>query len=462
MAKKLATAFVCTDCGADFTKWLGQCSVCKEWNTVKEIRLEQRALASTPTAASGTAAGYVGKKTTVQYLSEVDRSRVERLSTGIVEFNRVLGQGIVCGSVVLIGGAPGAGKSTLLLQALANSTTMGVSVLYVSGEESPQQIADRADRLGLPVADIKMLAETSVEEICRVVDEEKPQIVVIDSIQVVHTISSQSAPGSVSQVRESAAKLTHYAKETGTAILMVGHVTKDQSLAGPMTLSHIVDAQVILSSTDDTRYRILRADKNRFGSVGELGFFAMTDRGLKEVRNPSAMFLSRSGAAPASGSVVTVIWEGTRPLLVEIQALVTESQSGNPRRLSVGIDQNRVSMLLAVLAKHGGLSTASDEVYVNVVGGIRVDETSTDLAVMVGIVSSLQNKVIPHDALFFGEIGLNGEIRPVANGEARLKEAAKHGFKKAVIPIANSPQMSVAGIQVVTVGNLVQALEALY
>ncbi len=453
MAKKQETAFVCTDCGADFTRWLGQCSVCKEWNTVKEVRLGR----SSPRQAGG----YSGKQSRVQLLSEVDRSRAERLSTGIVEFNRVLGQGIVCGSVVLIGGAPGAGKSTLLLQALANSAANGVPVLYVSGEESPQQIAERADRLGLPAANIKMLAETSVEEICKIMDQEKPQIVVIDSIQVVHTKASDSAPGSISQVRESAATLTHYAKATGTSIFMVGHVTKDQSLAGPMTLSHIVDAQVVLSSTDDARYRILRADKNRFGSVGELGFFAMTDRGLKEVKNPSAMFLSRSGA-PASGSAVTVIWEGTRPLLVEIQALVTESQSGNPRRLAVGIDQNRIAMLLAVLAKHGGLATASDEVYVNVVGGIRVDETSSDLAAMVGIVSSLQNRVIPQDSLFFGEIGLNGEIRPVANGEARLKEAAKHGFKRAVIPRANAPQQPVEGLKIEAVESLVQALDVLY
>ncbi|MEN8198939.1 MAG: DNA repair protein RadA [Thermodesulfobacteriota bacterium] len=454
MAKKQEIGFVCTECGADYSRWLGQCSACKEWNTVKEVRLGKK-------GSPGRKAGYSGRQSTVQLLSEVDRSRAERLSTGIAEFDRVLGQGIVCGSVVLIGGAPGAGKSTLLLQALARGAASGTPVLYVSGEESPQQIAERADRLELPAGNIKMLAETSVEEICKVMDREEPQVVVIDSIQVVHCRASESAPGSISQVRESAAILTQYAKETGTSIFMVGHVTKDQSLAGPMTLSHIVDAQVVLSSTDDARYRILRADKNRFGSVGELGFFAMTDRGLKEVKNPSAMFLSRSGK-PASGSVVTVIWEGTRPLLVEIQALVTESQSGNPRRLAVGMDQNRIAMLLAVLAKHGGLATASDEVYVNVVGGIRVYETSSDLAAMVGIVSSLQDRVIPHDSLFFGEIGLSGEIRPVANGEARLKEAAKHGFRRAVIPKANTPQRPVKGLEIVPVESLMEALEALY
>lgn len=453
MAKKQETAFVCTDCGEEFTKWLGQCSACKEWNTIKEIRLGR-----TPVRHGG---GYSGLQSSAQLLSEVDRSRAERISTGIVEFNRVLGQGIVCGSVVLIGGAPGAGKSTLLLQALANSAAKGLSVLYVSGEESPKQIAERADRLGLPAADIHVLAETSVETICTVMDQENPQLVVIDSIQVAHTKTTDSAPGSISQVRESAAILTHYAKATNTSIFMVGHVTKDQSLAGPMTLSHIVDAQVVLSSTDDARYRILRADKNRFGSVGELGFFAMTDRGLKEVSNPSAMFLSRSSSL-ASGSAVTVIWEGTRPLLVEIQALVTESQSGNPRRLAVGMDQNRIAMLLAVLAKHGGLATASDEVYVNVVGGIRVDETSSDLAAMVGIISSLQERIIPPDSLFFGEIGLNGEIRPVANGEARLKEAAKHGFKRAIIPKANAPREDIAGLQIEAVESLVDAIDVLY
>lgn len=451
--KKQKTAFVCTDCGADYATWLGQCSSCGQWNTVKEIRLGAGKKSSTNRS------GYAGSLSKVQLLSDIDRSKAERLSTGISEFDRVLGGGIVRGSVVLIGGAPGAGKSTVLLQALANTAENSIPVLYVSGEESPRQIAERAHRLHLPVTKIKMLAETAVEAICDILDTEKPQIVVIDSIQVVHTHTSDSAPGSISQVRESASYLTQYAKKKHTAIFMVGHVTKDQSLAGPMTLSHIVDAQVVLSSTDDARFRILRADKNRFGSVGELGFFAMTNTGLKEVKNPSAMFLSRSGDA-SSGSVVTVIWEGTRPLLLEIQALVTESQSGNPRRLAVGLDQNRVAMLLAVLSKHGGIFTTGYEVYVNVVGGIKVFETSSDLAAVIGIVSSLQGKVVPHDSLYFGEIGLNGEIRPVANGEARLKEAAKHGFKKAIIPKANAPHSPLQGLKVIPVANLGEALTA--
>ena len=361
---------------------------------------------------------------------------------------------------LLMPGFPGAGKSTLLLQAIANIAARGVSVLYVSGEESLQQIAERAHRLKLPADKIMMLAETSVQRICDVLDEVKPQILVIDSIQVMHTQDTESAPGSISQVRESASYLTQYAKKHDVSIFMVGHVTKDQSLAGPMTLSHIVDTQVMLGSTDDARFRVLRADKNRFGSVGELGFFAMDSTGLKEVKNPSAMFLNRPDK-PSSGSVVTVLWEGTRPLLVEIQALVTECQYGNPRRLAVGFDQNRLAMLLAVLSRHGGIFTANDEIYANVVGGIKVTETSSDLAIVVGVVSSLRDKVIPHDVFFFGEIGLSGEIRPVANGHARLNDAAKHGFKKAVIPKANVPKKSIEGLEIHGVSTLSEALDIL-
>ena len=406
------------------------------------------------------ASGYAGARSEVRCLSDVDLVQMVRISTGLAEFDRVLGGGVAKGSVVLIGGAPGAGKSTILLQAVAGIAARNFPVLYVSGEESLQQIAERAQRLGLPTNDIKMLAETSVQSICDVAEEEKPQIMVIDSIQVMHTQESDSAPGSVSQVRESAAYLTQYAKRTDVSIFMVGHVTKDQSLAGPMTLSHIVDAQVILSSTDDSRFRVLRADKNRFGSVGELGFFAMENTGLKEVKNPSAMFLSRA-EEPSAGSVVTVLWEGTRPLLVEIQALVTECQYGNPRRLAVGFDQNRLSMLLAVLSRHGGVFTANDEVFANVVGGIKVSETSSDLAIVLGVVSSLKDQVIPHDVFCFGEIGLNGEIRPVANGLSRLNEAAKHGFSKAVIPKANAPKRGVDGLEICAVSNVSQALDVL-
>ncbi|MGR9045520.1 MAG: DNA repair protein RadA [Gammaproteobacteria bacterium] len=455
MTKKTKTAFVCEECGADYPRWNGQCTGCGAWNTIKEIRL-----GNPKQERNKRSDGYAGGRSQVQLLSDVNVALSERLSTGIAEFDRVLGGGVVRGSVILIGGAPGAGKSTILLQAIANMASRTIGVLYVSGEESLQQIAERAFRLGLPSNQIRMLAETSVQRICDVLDEIKPQIVVIDSIQVMYTQETDSAPGSVSQVRESASYLTQYAKQHNVSVFMVGHVTKDQSLAGPMTLSHIVDTQVVLSSTDDARFRVLRADKNRFGSVGELGFFAMDSGGLKEVKNPSAMFLNRA-EKPSSGSVVTVLWEGTRPLLVEIQALVTECQYGNPRRLAVGFDQNRLAMLLAVLSRHGGIFTANDEIYANVVGGIKVTETSSDLAIVVSIVSSLKDRIIPHDMFFFGELGLNGEIRPVANGFARLNDAAKHGFKQAVIPKANAPKKSIAGLRIHAVASLSDALAVL-
>lgn len=452
MAKK-KTAFVCTDCGADSPRWAGQCSSCEAWNTIKEINLGRSKEPSQHL-------GYSGTKSSVQLLSAVTLEQTTRLSTGISEFDRVLGGGVVPGSMVLIGGTPGAGKSTLLLQVIAKIAALDIPVLYVSGEESLQQIAQRAIRLSLPLDKIQMLTETSVQNICEVMSGIQPRILVIDSIQVMHTQTSESTPGSVSQVKESASYLTQYAKQNNVSVFMVGHVTKDQSLAGPMTLSHIVDTQLILASTDDARFRVLRADKNRFGSVGELGFFAMDSNGLKEVKNPSAMFLNRT-EKPSPGSVVTVLWEGTRPLLVEIQALVTECQYGNPRRLAVGFDQNRLAMLLAILTRHGGIFTASDEIYANVVGGIKVTETSSDLAILISIVSSLKDTVVPHDSFFFGELGLNGEIRPVANGYARLNDAAKHGFKRAIIPKANAPKKSITGLQIFPVASLTEALNAL-
>ncbi len=455
MSKKIKTAFVCDQCGADFPRWGGQCTSCGEWNTIKEVRL-----GSVASERNSRPIGYAGSLSEVKRLSDVNLLQTERIFTDISEFDRVLGGGLVRGSVTLIGGAPGAGKSTLLLQAIANIADRNNGVLYVSGEESLQQIAERAHRLKLSANKILMLAETSVQRVCDVMDDVKPQVLVIDSIQVMHTQETDSAPGSVSQVRESASYLPQYAKKHNVSILMVGHVTKDQSLAGPMTLSHIVDTQVMLGATDDARYRILRADKNRFGSVGELGFFAMDGSGLKEVKNPSAMFLTRA-EKPSSGSVVTVLWEGTRPLLVEIQALVTDCQYGNPRRLAVGFDQNRLAMLLAVLSRHGGVVTAQDEIYANVVGGIKVAETSSDLAIVIGVVSSLKNKVIPHNMFFFGEIGLAGEIRPVANGYARLNDAAKHGFTKAVIPKANAPKQPIEGLQIYAVATLSEALEVI-
>ncbi|MEE9357148.1 DNA repair protein RadA [Candidatus Vondammii sp. HM_W22] len=453
MAKgKVKRAFVCTDCGADYPTWTGQCTSCGEWNTVKEIRLE-----SARSSAPKRFQGFAGARSSVQLLADVEREDVRCISSGMQELDRVLGGGFVPGSVILIGGDPGAGKSTILLQTLGY-LSQSRPVLYVSGEESLQQIAERASRLGIQVGQLKMLAETSVEHICSIVDQEKPEIVVIDSIQVMQREGVDSAPGGVAQVRECAAYLTQYGKRHGVIFLISGHVTKDKTLAGQMTLSHIVDTQIMLSSTDDARYRLMRTTKNRFGSVNELGVFAMTTTGLKQVKNPSAIFLSRS-TKPSPGSAVSVLWEGTRPLLVEIQSLVVDSQLGNPRRLGVGFDQNRVSMLLAVLTRHGGIVTSDQDVFINVVGGIRVSETSADLAVLLAIVSSLRDRIIPHDTIVLGEVGLSGELRPVANGKARIKDAGKHGFKKAIVPTANVPKKPVTGIEVIGVDDLASALD---
>lgn len=455
MAKqKSKTGYVCSDCGADYPKWQGQCSACKAWNTIKEVRLS-----SSTASRGGRYDGFAGTRSEVRLLDTVELSEETRFSSGSHEFDRVLGGGFVPGSVVLLGGDPGAGKSTILLQTMCHAAESR-PVLYVSGEESLQQIAGRAKRLDLPTNKVKMLAETSVELVCETVAAEKPAVLVIDSIQVMYVDGVDSAPGGVSQVRESAAHLARYAKNHNIVLLMVGHVTKDQSLAGPMTLSHIVDTQIMLSSTEDSRYRLMRTTKNRFGPVNELGVFAMTDRGLKEVRNPSAIFLSRTDK-PAPGSLISVLWEGTRPLLVEIQSLVVASQYGNPRRLGLGVDQNRIAMLLAVLTKHGGLVLADQDVFVNVVGGIKVGETSADLAAALAIVSSLRNVVLPQDLIAFGEIGLSGEIRPVANGEARIKEACKHGFTRAIVPKANAPKKPLEHMEIVGVGDLDEALGAI-
>ena len=455
MAKsKIKTAFVCTECGADYPKWGGQCTACNAWNTLKEVKL-----ADDSKQPPRRTTGYAGSLNEPRFLSEVESVETVRTLSGLGEFDRVLGGGFVPGSVVLTSGNPGSGKSTLLLQTLAYASTQQ-PVLYVSGEESLQQIAARARRLGLPLEHLRMLAETSVQRIIEVAEQEKPDVIVIDSIQVMFCEGIDSAPGGVSQVRECAALLTQYAKTQNTILLIVGHVTKDQSLAGPMTLSHIVDTQVMLSSMDDSRFRVLRATKNRFGAVNELGLFAMTEQGLKEVKNPSAMFLSRS-EKPAPGSVVNVLWEGTRPILVEIQALVVDALHGNPRRLGVGLDPNRIAMLLAVLARHGDLFLADQDVFVNCVGGIRVSETSADLAVVLGLVSSFKNRPIAHDLFVFGEVGLSGEIRPVANGEIRIREAFKHGFKKAIVPKANAPKKIGKGGEVLGVADIAQAIEAL-
>jgi DNA repair protein RadA/Sms len=455
MAKqKSKIAYVCSDCGSDYPKWQGQCGSCKSWNTIKEMRLGTGSGIN-----SGRNDGFAGERSTVKLLDHIDVTEEERITSGSQEFDRALGGGFVPGSVVLLGGDPGAGKSTILLQTLCHAAEQR-SVLYVSGEESLRQIAGRAMRLGLPTGKVKMLAETSVEQLCAVAEEEQPAIMVIDSIQVMSVEGVDAAPGGVTQVRESAVQLARYAKSRNVVMLMIGHVTKDQSLAGPMTLSHIVDTQIMLTSTEDSRYRLMRTTKNRFGPVNELGVFAMTDKGLKEVRNPSAIFLSRS-EKPSPGSLITVLWEGTRPLLVEIQSLVVDSQYGNPRRLGLGVDQNRLAMLLAVLTKHGGIIVADQDVFINVVGGIRVNETTADLAITLAIVSSFRNEILPQNLFVFGEIGLSGEIRPVPNGEARIREACKHGFTRAIVPKANVPRRGVEGIDIVGVSDLADALDAL-
>jgi DNA repair protein RadA/Sms len=395
----------------------------------------------------------------VQTLAEVSLAELPRISSGYKELDRVLGGGIVPGSAMLIGGHPGAGKSTLLLQTMC-SLAERMPVLYVTGEESLQQVAMRAHRLGLPNDKLRMLAETSVEQICHLALQEKPAVMVIDSIQVMHVADVSSSPGSVSQVRESAAHLTRFAKQHQVAIFMVGHVTKDGALAGPKVLEHCVDCSVLLEGDADSRYRTLRCQKNRFGAINELGVFAMTSQGMKEVSNPSAIFLNR-GEAESPGSVVMVIWEGTRPLLVELQALVDYSQLANPRRLAVGAEHNRLAMLLAVMHRHGGIQMSDQDVFINVVGGVKVEETSADLALIAAMVSSFRDNPLPKDLIIFGEVGLSGEIRPVPSGQERLQEAAKHGFRQAIIPKANMPKHEITGMKIMPVTCLQEAIELL-
>ena len=405
--------------------------------------------------------GYAGDigQSKIQKLVEISLEELPRFSTGFSEFDRVLGGGVVPGSAILIGGNPGAGKSTLLLQTMCRLSS-SMKTLYVTGEESLQQVAMRAHRLGLPTDNINMLSETSIEQICLLAEQEQPRLMVIDSIQVMHMADIQSSLGSVAQVRETAAYLTRFAKTKGIAIIMVGHVTKDGSLAGPKVLEHCIDCSILLDGDSDSRFRTLRSHKNRFGAVNELGVFAMTEQGLKEVSNPSAIFLTR-GEEMSSGSSVMVIWEGTRPLLVEIQALVDQSHFGNPRRVTVGLEQNRLALLLAVLHRHGGLHMADQDVFVNVVGGVKVNETSADLALVAALVSSLRNRPLPQDLVIFGEIGLGGEIRPVPSGQERIAEAAKHGFKRAIVPISNMPKKTSDNLKVYGVKKLSEALDIL-
>jgi len=450
---KTRNIYYCTACGAQHPKWAGQCADCGAWNT-----LEEGAPPAAP-AAGGRFSGFAGAaESRVRNLAEVAPEDVQRITTGSPEFDRVLGGGLVPGSVVLLGGDPGIGKSTLLLQTLAR---LGADqpVLYVTGEESPRQVSLRARRLGLSAEGVRLLTETRVEAVLDAAQRERPRVLVVDSIQTVYTEMLQSAPGAVAQVRESAAQLVRYAKQSGTALFLVGHVTKEGQLAGPRVLEHMVDTVLYFEGDAGSRYRVIRAFKNRFGAVNELGVFAMGDRGLREVSNPSAIFLS-GHERPVPGSAIMVTLEGSRPLLVEVQALVDESHLSNPRRVTVGLEHNRLAMLLAVLHRHGGVATHDQDVFVNVVGGMRVTETGADLALLTAVLSSLRNRQLPSGLVLFGEVGLAGEIRPVPNGPDRLREAAKHGFTHAIVPKANRPKRAPEGLEVVGVSRLDEALAA--
>lgn len=444
--------YSCSQCGAQFPKWMGQCSDCGAWNSLVEDVMTVESNTRRPQFGENQVAA-------VYTLADIEQATEVRSVTGFQELDRVLGGGLVQGSVVLIGGDPGIGKSTLLIQALA-AMLERLPSLYVTGEESLQQISLRAHRLGLQAENLRLLAETNVERILALAEIEKPAVMVIDSIQTTYTEQLQSAPGAVSQVRESAARMVNFAKQTGTALFLVGHVTKEGALAGPRILEHMVDTVLYFEGGTGGRFRIIRAVKNRFGAVNEVGVFAMTDRGLREVSNPSAIFVSRDDEN-VPGSIVMVTQEGSRPLLVEVQALVAESQISNPRRVTVGLDQNRLSMLLAVLFRHGGVGLFDQDVFVNVVGGVRVTETASDLAVALAAVSSLRDHPLSSDMVVFGEIGLSGEIRPVQNGTERLREAAQHGFRRALVPKANAPRKAIKGIEVIPVKRVAEALKVL-
>ncbi|MHB8741707.1 MAG: DNA repair protein RadA [Sulfuricaulis sp.] len=448
---KIKSVFTCNECGASSPKWVGQCPSCGAWNALYET-----AVAPGSTARAGRQFGVPGS---VRRLADVAPEKIARTLTGIAELDRVLGGGLVAGSVVLIGGDPGIGKSTLLTQALA-TISQSSDVLYISGEESSDQIALRAQRLGLKGDRLRLLTENQVETIITLAQAEQPQVIVVDSIQTMFTDSLQSAPGSVAQVRESAAQLVRFAKHTSTALFLVGHVTKEGTLAGPRVLEHMVDTVLYFEGDTGSAFRIIRAIKNRFGAVNEIGVFAMTETGLREVGNPSSMFLSRQGDA-VPGSIVLATQEGTRPLLVEVQALVDKSYQANPRRVCVGLDANRLAMLLAVLHRHAGITTYDQDVFVNVVGGVRVGETAADLAVLAATVSSLRNRPLGKDLIAFGEVGLAGEVRPVQRGQERIREAAKLGFRRALIPAANMPKKSDVGITLLPVHRLSEALEVI-
>jgi DNA repair protein RadA/Sms len=447
---KLRLAYVCQNCGASASKWAGQCADCGEWNTLVES--SEPGPRSRVSPARGDAR--------IVRLADVEPEAAARVSTGLGEMDRVLGGGIVPGAVILIGGDPGIGKSTLLLQVLA-ALEGRMSTLYITGEESLSQVRLRAQRLDLPKLDVPLLSETSLESVLETMRRTKPGVTVLDSIQTLYAEALDSAPGSVSQLRECAAQVVRFAKSSGCTVVLVGHVTKEGAIAGPRVLEHMVDTVLYFEHDAGSRYRLLRAVKNRFGAVNELGVFAMTDAGLREVSNPSAIFLSRH-EQPVPGSVITVTRQGSRPLLVEVQALVDTSQVGNPRRVALGLESNRLAMLLAVLHRHAGVSLSDQDVFVNVVGGMRIQETAADLPLLLAALSSLRGNAVAGDLVVFGEVGLAGEIRPVQGGEERLAEAAKHGFKRAIVPEANRPRKTAKlDLEVTPVTRLEQAIRAL-
>jgi len=442
------TQYQCNACGHSFNKWSGQCPECNAWNTIEEMRTIQTSgkIRSITAIASNR----------IIPLSEVDTISEPRIQTNLGELDRVLGGGIVHGSVVLLGGSPGIGKSTLLIQMLAALNQY--QTLYISGEESAQQISLRAERLNLEKDNIRLLSSVSLEEILSTLQSIKPKLVIVDSIQTLASDQLNSAAGSVSQVRECAGQLVQFAKNTNTTLFVVGHITKEGTLAGPRVLEHMVDTVLYFEGDSSERFRLLRATKNRFGAVNELGVFVMQETGLKGVKNPSALFLSHH-QAPTSGSVVMVTREGTRPLMVEVQSLVDNNTSNNPRRLAQGIEQNRLSMLLAVLHRHAGISLHNDDVFVNVVGGVRVSEPAVDLPLLLAALSSFRDFILPRELVVFGEVGLAGEIRPVPNGQERLREASKHGFKQAIIPASDAPKEPINGLEIFPVSRLAEAVD---
>jgi len=447
---KAKSIYVCQSCGGMSAKWQGQCPNCDAWNTLEESVEEK---ASTNRFQS------LAKAAPKQKLSAIEAEDLPRLSTGIDEFDRVLGGGLVTGGVALIGGDPGIGKSTLLLQALSVMSARGDSVLYISGEESGAQIALRAKRLGIQAPDLEVLAEIQLEKLLLTIESNRPTVVVVDSIQTIYSEALTSAPGSVAQVKECAAQLTRLAKATGVCMIMVGHVTKEGNLAGPRVLEHIVDTVLYFEGDTHSSFRLVRAFKNRFGAVNELGVFAMTDKGLKGVANPSALFLSQHEQT-VPGSCVLVTQEGSRPLLVEVQALVDTAHVPNPRRLALGLEQHRLAMLLAVLHRHAGIACFDQDVFLNAVGGVKISEPAADLAILLAISSSLKNKALPKTLIVFGEVGLAGEIRPCPRGQERLKEAAKLGFTLAIIPKANAPKAAIPGIKIMAVDRIDEAIDA--